>query len=320
MTRAFRRSAAGLLAVGAVAFAAACGGGDDSSALSADELRTQADAICADINSANNGLSNPTSEAEALPFLKSTRENNAEGLTRLKELRPPEELADDWSRALTLQEELSGILDDAIARIEGGESAETVMGEVGSSAEAKSNELDEIASRLGLKVCGDGDGGEEPTTTATTATDTTATTLTEPTTTAAPATTEATTTEATPSAGGEVGQYLEDAQAAAGALTSFGQLLQSVTNPDQLRAKASEAQETLSEFDAAIARMDGYTLENAQLERQRSGLVEEGPKVSDVLRRFVDAASNGDASAVQSLLPEVMQALQAFSRAATDVS
>jgi len=172
---------------------------------------------------------------------------------------------------------------------------------------------------LGLKVCGSDDSGDDTTTETTTDTDTdtTATTL-EPTTDG----TESTDSSSTEASGdfGTTDQYLADAQEAAGALTKFGTLLQNVASPADLRDAAPQSQEALDEFDAAIAKLDGYTMEDPTLEKQRSGLVAEGPKVSDVLRRFVDAAASGDASAVQSLLPEVMSALQAFSTAATDIS
>ena len=42
--------------------------------------------------------------------------------------------------------------------------------------------------------------------------------------------------------------------------------------------------------------------------------------MSDVLLRFVNAAEEGDAAAVQNILPEVMSALQVFVAAAQDVS
>ena len=45
-------------------------------------------------------------------------------------------------------------------------------------------------------------------------------------------------------------------------------------------------------------------------------LVEAGPRVSDALRRFVDAAETGDVGALQAVVPEVSQALSEFTSAA----
>lgn len=314
MTRGFRRTAVALVAAGAVAFAAGCGG-DSESSLSADELRTQADAICADVDAANDAIAAPTSAEEILPFLQATRDANQDGLDRLRELTPPEELEDLWNQAIGLNETQLELINGAITRIEGGEDGETVLNEVGPQAEANGDQLDSLAQQIGLTVCG-ADDDEEPTDPTTDTTETTETLDTVPTT--------PTETEATPDPGpggdtGTIEQYLEDAQAAAGALSAFGTTLQSLSGPDELESRAGEITEILDDFDAAIARMDGYTMDDARLEQQRSGLVAQGPVVSDTLRRFVDAAASGDQAAVQALLPEVLQALQDFSSAATEV-
>ncbi|MEQ8839789.1 MAG: hypothetical protein RJQ03_07685 [Miltoncostaeaceae bacterium] len=311
MTRGFRRTAAALVATGAVAFAAGCGG-DESSALSADELRTQADAICTDVNATTESIADPTSPDDLLGFLQATRDANQDGLERLQELEPPDELADLWDQAVALNEQQLELINGAISRIEGGEDPEAVLNEVGPEAESASNELDDLAQQLGLSVCGSEDGDDEPTE------------PTEPTTTSDDVTTLDDPEEppVDPAPSGETGtidQYLEDAQAAAGALSSFGTTLQSLSGPDDLAARTDDISGILDDFDAAIARMDGYTMEDAQLERQRAGLVAQGPQVSDVLRRFVDAAASGDNDAVQALLPDVLQALQDFSGAATNV-
>ena len=55
-----------------------------------------------------------------------------------------------------------------------------------------------------------------------------------------------------------------------------------------------EATAALDTFDEAIAKLNTYTLADDTLDEQRSGLVRTGPKVSDVLRRFLDAAEKGD--------------------------
>lgn len=314
MNRAFRRTTAGLAVAGAAILIAGCGGGSDS--LSAEELRSQADAVCAATDEATDAIAAPTSNEEILPFLIATRDAQTGSVADLKELEPPSELEENWNRAITLQEEQLNTINDAITRIEAGEDPEAVITELSPGLEERDTELDSLADALGLTVCGaDDEADTDTTTTSTEATTTAPTTLAE---TTAPATTEATTTAS--GGQGTVDQYLADTQAAAAALTSFGTILQGVTSIDELPAKAPAAQEALDEFDAAIAKLDGYTLEDATLEQQRAGLVEEGPAVSDVLRRFVDAAAAGDVAAVQQLLPEVQTALQNFSSAATDVS
>lgn len=303
MNRAFRRTTAGLAVAGAAILIAGCGGGSDT--LSAEELRSQADAICAATDEATDAIAAPTSNEEILPFLIATRDAQTGAVADLKELEPPSELEENWNRAITLQEEQLNTINDAITRIEAGEDPEAVITELSPGLEERDTELDSLADALGLTVCGNDDETTEPTTTE--GTTTAATTLGE---TTAPATTEAT----TPPTGGEgtSQQYLQDAQAATAALTEFGEILQSVGSPEQLTAKAPAAQEALDEFDAAIAQMEGYTLSSSELESQRMAFVENGPAISDVLRRFVDAAASGDAAAVQALLPEVLTALTDF--------
>lgn len=326
MKRAFRRPLAGLAIVGAAALIAGCGGGG-SDRLSLEDFRSQADAVCTDGNRATDAIQDPTSTDTVLPFLEATRDATAPQIERLKDITPPEDLKARWNEAISLQESQAELLNTAIERIKGGEDAMAVLNSIGGQASSNQERLRTLARELGLTVCGAGDD-DDTTTTATTGTDTTATTLTPPVTettvtdgtdTTVTEGTDTTVTDGTDTTGtNQITQYVADVQEAAGALTKFGELLQSVSGVDDLKTKAPQAQEALDEFDAAIAKLGGYTLPNDRLERQRAGLVAEGPKVSDVLRRFTDAAAAGDLSAIQSLLPEVMSALNAFRSAATD--
>ncbi|HMM48347.1 MAG TPA: hypothetical protein PKE32_01865 [Miltoncostaeaceae bacterium] len=156
-------------------------------------------------------------------------------------------------------------------------------------------------------------GDENGSTTAATETSTDAITDVEPTTDAP--TTDAPTTDA---GTGTTTQYVADAKEAADALTEFGNILSSTESIEKFKSKAPQAQEALDRFDAAIAKLDGYRMDDSTLEQQRAGLVEKGPAVSDVLRRFVDAAAANDEQATTDLLSEVMTALTEFSEAATN--
>lgn len=299
-----RRPLAGLAVVGAAALIAGCGGGSDS--LSAEEFREQADAICADANRELDGLTEPAGfdSEQVLPFLTSGLQIQEEQLDRLRGIDPPSELEDTWNEAIDLLEQRQAALQEAADKIAAGESAQAVLND--DELDRLREEANQKADDLGLTVCGSDD-------------DDTTTTTTPETTTTAPATTATApdTTTTGPAQSGETAQYVADVQEAAGALQTFGQLLQGTTSVDDLRAKIPEAQENLDEFDAAIAQLDGYTLSDPTLEQQRAGLAETGPKVSDVLRRFLDAASTGDVEAVQQLVPEVTQTIGEFQAAAT---
>ena len=171
------------------------------------------------------------------------------------------------------------------------------------SSTTLNEQADAKANELGLTVCGSDDAEIDTTTTAA-----------APTTPTAPATD---TTATTPSTGtGDTAGYVTDVQAAAGALTAFGAALQGSSLAD-LKQNVPEATAALDTFDEAIAKLDTYTLDDDTLDEQRSGLVRTGPKVSDVLRRFLAAAAEGDVAAVGALVPEVTSTIQEFQAAAT---
>jgi hypothetical protein len=303
------RPLAALAVLGAAAAIAGCGGGDDDSgALSAEEFRSQADAICADANTRIDALDEPTGADQVLGFLQSGLTVQKEQLEKLKALEPPDDLAGTFNEATDLLDQQTAAIQGATDRIAGGEDPEAVIGEVDSEIDSLSDQADAKAKELGLEVCGTEDTG----------TDTTGTTATAPTTTA-PATTAPPATETTSGSAttGDTAGYVEDVQAAAGALTTFGTALQSTTSLDDLKAKVPDAKQALDEFDTAIGELDTYTLSDGTLDRQRAGLVRTGPRVSDVLRQFLDAAQEGDVAAVQGLVPEVTSAITEFQQAAT---
>lgn len=290
-----RRPLAGLAAIGAAVLIAGCGGGSDS--LSAEEFRSQADDICADFERQIDALAEPTSADQVLTFLRAGLPIQEAQLDRLRALDPPDELQDDFDEAIELSERQIAAIDAAADRIEGGEDPEAVISEVSDDIESLGDQADAKARDLGLTVCGADD--DEPSVT----TDTTPTTSTDA---VAPGGTTV-----------EPSVYVADVQEAAGALQELGTLLQSVEGLDDLRAKLPRARAALDTFDAAIAKIDGYRLENAEIEQQRAGLARTGPPVSDVMNRFLDAAGNGDEQAVLALLPEVTSAISDFQAAAT---
>jgi hypothetical protein len=297
-----RPLAAGIATLGVVALIAGCGGGG-SDTLSADEFRTQADAICADYNTKAAAIGDPASPSEFSSKLAQIVPLQAAQLSKLEALKAPDELKDTFAEAVTLLKKQQATLTDAQNRIAGGEDPTTVINSISAEASATGDEADQKAKELGLKVCGtDSSAG----------TDTTAPTATAPATTAATTTTAPAGTATTATA-----NYVSDVQAAATALQAFGQTLQSSTGVADLKAKVPEARKNLDDFDAAIAKLDSYTIPIPRLEKQRAGLAETGPKVSDVLRRFLDAAASGDLGAVTKLLPEVQSTIGEFQAAAT---
>ena len=303
-----RRPIAGIATLGVAALIAGCGGGSDS--LSADEFRTRADAICADYNAKADALTDPSSPAEYLPSLKEIVPLQTAQLAKLKALKPPSELEGTFNEAIAILDEQKGILDSAVTRLEGGEDPQTVLTAIATKAGDLGDQADTKAKDLGLKVCGTDGGG--------TATGTTGPVATAPEATTAPATTAGGADTAPTATGtGDTAGYVADVQSAATALQAFGTILSESTGISDLKSKVPEAKDSLDTFDAAIAKLDDYTLGIPRLDEQRTGLARTGPKVSDVLRRFLAAAAAGNLSAVQALVPEVTSTIGEFQKAAT---
>jgi hypothetical protein len=297
-----RRPLAAVAAPGVAATVAGCGGGGPDR-LGAAEFRERADAVCADADDRFEALTRPVAGAEFLPFLRAALPIGDEELQRLGELEPPEDMEAAFDEARGRIAQSQERIAQAAERIEAGEEPEVVIGEVGPLVERLQVAARAKAAELGLTVCAAQEG--EPAGTAGAGT-------------AGPAAPEAPTAPTAPRTGGDDKEaYVADVREAAGALRSFGSLLQGTTSLDDLRSKVPDARAQLEGFDAAIARLDDYSFDNATLERQRSGLAETGPRVGDVLRRFVDTANTGDTEAVQALVPEVTQAITDFQEAAT---
>lgn len=149
------------LALGAVALAAACGGGDSSSeALEPVELREQADAICAEAEEQLDALGVPTDPAEIPRYVAEARALGATQLEKLEELEPPEELAEDYARALELLAERQELIDDLSDEITSGADPVVALQSAPERIEEIDQELDALAREMGLTECGDG-GGED---------------------------------------------------------------------------------------------------------------------------------------------------------------
>jgi hypothetical protein len=297
-----RRPLAGLAAIGAAALIAGCGGGSDSSG--ADDFRAQADEICADANERIDGLTAPGPPAEVLPYLRAGLPIQAEELERIRALDPPEDLQADFDEATDLLQQRQDAIQQAADRIEAGEDPEAVIRDVGPEITRLRDEARVKADELGLTVCGAGDDATATATAATTPT--------------APATTAATTSAgAATAAGGETARYVQDVGAAVAALRSFSQLLQGTGSLEDLQARIPQARGELDAFDEAVRKLGDYSFDNATLEAQRDQLAASGPQVSEQPRRFLAAAEQGDAEAIQAVLPDVTQALTDFQEAAT---
>jgi hypothetical protein len=144
------------LATLSAAVLAACGGGDGSGErLSEEEFREQANAICTDYNEQIAGLGSPTSPEDIPDYVERGIPIIEEGIAELRELNPPEEMADDFDKMLDETEKAipaARQLSEAAAD----QDAEAVQEAISLGQEADA-ESDRIARELGLDECASGE-------------------------------------------------------------------------------------------------------------------------------------------------------------------
>jgi hypothetical protein len=131
---------------------AACGGGGGGQSLSAEEFRQQADAICKDYEGRINDLGSPNSLDELPAFVDKVIPIIEEGNGKLADLQPPDELAEDWDRAMELQNENLDVAHDLQDAIHDKDTAR--VQEDLTKLNATDQQSNEIARKIGLEDCG----------------------------------------------------------------------------------------------------------------------------------------------------------------------
>ena len=142
-----------IAALVALLLVAGCGGDSGGGQLSAEELRRQADAICAKYDERFQALGEPSSPEELETFLAEGIPLFEQQTAELEELNPPDELEDDWNRAMEVQHE--GIATIRELRDAVGEGDADRIQELSAEAESSSAESNQLARDLGLETCGD---------------------------------------------------------------------------------------------------------------------------------------------------------------------
>ncbi|MDQ3866316.1 MAG: hypothetical protein M3304_05760 [Actinomycetota bacterium] len=148
-----RAFATAIVAVGIVGLAA-CGGDGAGGELSAAEFRERADAICTDTAKKVDAVPQPRSLDEVETYFDRVVPIFRDQTDRLKELDPPDDLQEDWDRAMELQEDSVDVAEDAQAAAKDGD--EGKIREALDRGGKNEEELHRLAARLGLKTCGRG--------------------------------------------------------------------------------------------------------------------------------------------------------------------
>ena len=140
------------LALLVTALMAGCGGDGDGDALTADEFRQQADAICVDFEGRLDELGTPESLDDLQGYVDDAVPILEEGTNELDELQPPEELEEDWDRAMEINREQLDTVRELQTAVEEGDQAR--IAELLQEAETAREESNQLASDLGLEECG----------------------------------------------------------------------------------------------------------------------------------------------------------------------
>lgn len=138
-----------LLLVPLAALVAACGGGDDR--LSREELQTEVNAICAEINRELEALGEPSSIDEVAEFARRATRLAREGVADLRALEPPEEDERQYDRFLAEGDRvvaLSRRLEKAAEEADA-EALEQILRE----ARESERRSDRVARDLGFDEC-----------------------------------------------------------------------------------------------------------------------------------------------------------------------
>src|SRR5688500_187455 len=115
------RIAAASIAIMALA---ACGGGNGGDQLTADEFREQAYAICSEYEGRLDELGTPQSLDEVQQYVDDAVPILEEGTAELGDLQPPDELEEDWNRAMEINREQLENVQALQQAVEDGDQAE----------------------------------------------------------------------------------------------------------------------------------------------------------------------------------------------------
>jgi hypothetical protein len=144
-----RRVAAASVAVLALA---GCGGGNGGDQLTAEDFRQQADAICADFEGRLDELGTPQSLEDVEQYVDDAIPILEEGTAELDDLQPPDELEEDWNRAMEINREQLENVRALQQAVEDGDQAQ--IAELLQQADEARQESDQLATELGLEQCG----------------------------------------------------------------------------------------------------------------------------------------------------------------------
>jgi hypothetical protein len=141
-----------LLAGLALLLAAGCGGGGSSDdRLTSEQLVQKADAICAEYGRKVDALTDPQSFTELAAYARSARQALSDGLSQLRELRPPTDLEARYERWVDAGDRALGRIDELQKAAEKKNQLEIQT--LVAAAKREDDASDRLATELGMVEC-----------------------------------------------------------------------------------------------------------------------------------------------------------------------
>lgn len=134
-----------------VILAAGCGGEGGGDRLTRDEFVSRAEEICEEYDGRIEEIPEPESEEQLGEYTDELVQIVEEGVAEFRELRPPEELQDEYDRWMESNEEAVDAARELDQAVEEGDAGR--LTEIQAEAEQKEEEADELARDLGLEEC-----------------------------------------------------------------------------------------------------------------------------------------------------------------------
>jgi hypothetical protein len=134
-----------------VTLAAGCGGEDGGDRLTREEFVSRAEAVCEEYDGRIEELGEPESEDQLGEYTDELVRIVEDGVGELRELRPPEDLEEEYDSWMATNEEAVDAARELDQAVED-QDAER-LAEIGAEVEQKEEEADELARDLGLDGC-----------------------------------------------------------------------------------------------------------------------------------------------------------------------
>ena len=131
--------------------AVGCGDDEGGEALSKDEFVKQGNAICKKYDAEGDKLGQPTSVQEIPEYADKALALFEKQVDEMNDLQPPEDLQEDFDKFLATADDAKKFIGDLKTAAESGD--EKKVSEVAEQGDARDQESDEIATKLGLTEC-----------------------------------------------------------------------------------------------------------------------------------------------------------------------